>query len=171
MLARRDGISADSISIKTFDLPSDRTLTLGSKFEGIVGCRESVLGGFSAKHTHWAILYEIEPFLSSMIEIDSEPDSKFFDLDFGRAESFILPSPTPFFSNDSRILAVQLLGFDTVRPSRDFVVTFRAMPYPYDNPSKLQRSAFWTASSLFQTAIRFPISFAHGGSIPYAQTL
>jgi hypothetical protein len=92
-------------------------------------------------------------------------------LDFGSVESFVLPSPTPFISNDSRILAVQLLGFDTVRPSCDFVVTFRAMPYPYDNPSKLQRSAFWTASSLFQTAIRFPISFAHGGSIPYAQTL
>lgn len=171
MLARRDGISSDLISIKTFDLPSERTLTLGSKLEGIVGCRESVLGGFSAKHTHWAILSEIEPFLSSMIEIDSEPDLKCFDLNFGRAESFVLPSPTPFISNDSCILAVQLLGFDTVRPSCDFVVTFRAMPYPYDNPSKLQRSAFWTASSLFQTAVRFPVSFAHGGSIPYAQTL
>lgn len=166
MLARRDGISSDLISIKTFDLPSERTLTFGSKLEGIVGCRESVLGGFSAKHTHWAILSEIEPFLSSMIEIDCEPD-----LNFGKAESFVLPSPTPFTSNDSRILAVQLLGFDTVRPSCDFVVTFRAMPYPYDNPSKLQRSAFWTASSLFQTAVRFPVSFAHGGSIPYAQTL
>lgn len=97
MFARRDGISSDSISIKTFDLPSERTLMLGSKFEEIVGRRESVLGGFSAKHTHRAILSEIEPFLSSMIEIDSEPDSKCFDLDFGRAESFILPSPTPFF--------------------------------------------------------------------------
>ena len=171
MLARRDGISSDSISIKTFDLPSERTLTLGSRFEGIVGCKESVLGGFSATHTHLAILSEIEPFLSSLKEIDSEPDSKCFDKDFGRAESFVLPSPTPFFSNDSRILAVQLLGFDAVRPSCDFVVTFRAMPYPYDNPSKLQRSASWTASSLFQTAVRFPISFAHGGSIPYAQTL
>src|ERR671915_867823 len=170
MLARRDGLSSDSIFIKTFDLLSERTLTLGSKFEGIVNCRESVHGGFSAKHTQWAILSEIEPFLSSMIESD-EPDSKCFDLDFGRVESFILPSPTPFISNDSRILAVQLLGFDTVRPSCDFVVTFRAMPYPYDNPSKLQRSAFWTASSLFQAAIRFTISFAHGGSIPYAQTL
>lgn len=171
MLARRDGISSDLISIKTFDLPSERTLTLGSKLEGIVGCRESVLGGFSAKHTHWAILSEIERFLSSIIEIDSEPDLRCFDLNFGRAESFVHLSPTPFISNDSRILAVQLLGFDTVSPSCDLVVTFRAMPYPYDNPSKLQRSAFWTASSLFQTAVRFPVSLAHGGSISYAQTL
>jgi hypothetical protein len=138
MLARRDGISSDSISIKTFVLPSERTMMLGSKFEGIAGCRESVLDGFSARHTHWAILYETEPFLSSLIEIDPEPGSKCFDLDFGRAESFVLLSLTPFFSNDSWILAVQLLGFDTVRPSCDFVVTFRAMPYPYDNPSKLQ---------------------------------
>ena len=171
MLARRDGISFDSISIKTSDLLSERTLTLGSIFERIVGFRESVLGGFSATHTHSAILSEIELPLSSSIEIDSELESQCFDLGFGRGESFVLPSSAPFFSNDSRILAVQLLGFDTVRPSCDFVVTFRTMPYPYDNPSKLQRSAFWTASSLFQTAVRFSISFAHGRSILYAQTL
>ena len=75
MFARRDGISSDSISIKTFDLPPERTLTLGSKSEGIVGCRESVFGGFSATHTHCAILSEIEPPLFSLIEIDSVPDS------------------------------------------------------------------------------------------------
>ena len=51
MLARKDGISSDSISIKTLDFSSEDTLTLASKSEGSADDEESVLGGFSATLT------------------------------------------------------------------------------------------------------------------------
>jgi hypothetical protein len=121
MLARKDGISSDSISIKTLDFSSEDTLTLASKSEGSADDEESVLRGFSATLTDLATLYEEERFLT----LSAEPISVFF-------------RPVPFFSNDSRILAVQFLAFDTISPSCDFVVTFRAMPYPYDDSMKLQ---------------------------------
>jgi|SRR5918992_1853238 hypothetical protein len=121
MLARKDGISSDSISMKTLDFSSEDTLTLASKSEGPADDEENVFRGFSATLTDLATLYEEDRFLT----LSAEPISVFF-------------RPVPFFLNDSRILAVQFLGFDTISPSCDFVVTFRAMPYPYDDSMKLQ---------------------------------
>lgn len=150
MLALKEEILYDSISIYTFEWSSYETLVLTSIFEGVApdegeegigeeeeeweGCGEYVIGGFIAiqidlaKWTSEDLLWCVLP---------SKYDLECIILELGDLEPLILFSLVSFFPKDSWILAAQFLGLNIVSPSGDFEITFRAMPYTYYNSTKL----------------------------------
>ena len=150
MLARKEEILYDSISIYTFEWSSYETLVLTSIFEGVApdegeegigeeeeeweGCGEYVIGGFIA------IQIDLAKWTSEDLLCPSELPSKYdlegIILELGDLEPLILFSLVSF-PKDSWILAAQFLGLNIVSPSGDFEITFWAMPYTYYNSTKL----------------------------------
>ena len=151
MLARKEEILYDSISIYTFEWSSYETLVLTSIFEGVApdegeegigeeeeeweGYGEYVIGGFIAIHIDLA-KWTSEDLLCPSV-LPSKYDLECIILELGDLEPLILFSLVSFFPKDSWILAAQFLGLKIVSPSGDFEITFWAMPYTYYNSTKL----------------------------------
>jgi hypothetical protein len=151
MLARKEEILYDSISICTFEWSSYETLVLASIFEWFApdegeegigegeedweGYGEYVIGGLIAIHidlARWTREDLLTPrVLPSMYDLES------VNLKLGDLEPLLLFKLVPFFPKHIWILAAQFLGLNIISPSGDFEITFWAMPYTYYNSTKL----------------------------------